>query len=66
MRPDSAVSVAKKDIHSVFAKYVSSFITSVQPPLDVLSLITYYSIILLLSGLQADEARILKQYKAIV
>lgn len=46
-----AVSAAQKDVHSVFAG---------------LTLMTYYGVVLLLSGYQADEQHILKQYKAIV
>ncbi|OCH93858.1 hypothetical protein OBBRIDRAFT_789896 [Obba rivulosa] len=46
-----AVSAARNDVHSVFAG---------------LSLMTYHGVVLLLSGYQADEQHILKQYKAIV
>ncbi|KAG7095511.1 hypothetical protein E1B28_006250 [Marasmius oreades] len=46
-----AVSAAKKDVHSVFAGLV---------------LMTYRGIVLLLSGYQADETYILRQYTAIV
>ncbi|KAH8111665.1 outer membrane protein Iml2/Tetratricopeptide repeat protein 39 [Phellopilus nigrolimitatus] len=46
-----AVSAARKDVHSVFAG---------------LTLMTYHGIVLLLAGYQADEAHIVKQYKAIV
>ncbi|KAG2157029.1 outer membrane protein Iml2/Tetratricopeptide repeat protein 39 [Suillus clintonianus] len=46
-----AVSAARSDIHSVFAGLV---------------LMTYHGVVLLLSGYQADEAHIIKQYKAIV
>ncbi|GLB39315.1 putative protein of unknown function (DUF3808) [Lyophyllum shimeji] len=46
-----AVSAQKKDVHSVFAGLV---------------LMTYYGVVLLLSGFQADEQHIIKQYKAIV
>ncbi|KDQ54513.1 hypothetical protein JAAARDRAFT_38183 [Jaapia argillacea MUCL 33604] len=46
-----AVSAAKKDVHAVFAG---------------LSLMTYHGVVLLLSGYQADEAHIIKQYRAIV
>ncbi|KAG2150637.1 outer membrane protein Iml2/Tetratricopeptide repeat protein 39 [Suillus bovinus] len=46
-----AVSAARNDIHSVFAGLV---------------LMTYHGVVLLLSGYQADEAHIIKQYKAIV
>ncbi|KAH9901427.1 outer membrane protein Iml2/Tetratricopeptide repeat protein 39 [Cubamyces lactineus] len=46
-----AVSAAKSDVHSVFAG---------------LSLMTYHGVVLLLSGYQADEAHIIKQYRAIV
>ncbi|KAK7443214.1 Mitochondrial outer membrane protein iml2 [Stygiomarasmius scandens] len=46
-----AVSAAKKDVHSVFAGLV---------------LMTYHGVVLLLSGYQADEAHIIKQYTAIV
>ncbi|KAG6815974.1 hypothetical protein H0H87_009701 [Tephrocybe sp. NHM501043] len=46
-----AVSASKTDVHSVFAGLV---------------LMTYYGVVLLLSGYQADETHIIKQYKAIV
>ncbi|THH31109.1 hypothetical protein EUX98_g3069 [Antrodiella citrinella] len=46
-----AVSAAQKDVHAVFAG---------------LTLMTYYGVVLLLSGYQADEQHILKQYRAIV
>ncbi|KAL1944788.1 hypothetical protein VTO73DRAFT_3218 [Trametes versicolor] len=46
-----AVSAAKTDVHSVFAG---------------LSLMTYHGVVLLLSGYQANEAHIIKQYHAIV
>ncbi|KAL0946369.1 hypothetical protein HGRIS_012600 [Hohenbuehelia grisea] len=46
-----AVSAAKTDVHSVFSGLV---------------LMTYHGAVLLVSGYQADEAHILKQYKAIV
>ncbi|KAG1731945.1 outer membrane protein Iml2/Tetratricopeptide repeat protein 39 [Suillus lakei] len=46
-----AVSAAGSDMHSVFAGLV---------------LMTYHGVVLLLSGYQADEAHIIKQYKAIV
>ncbi|KAH9989095.1 hypothetical protein BJV74DRAFT_838881 [Russula compacta] len=46
-----AVSANGSDVHSVFAG---------------LALMTYYGVVLLMSGYQADEKYILKQYKAIV
>ncbi|KAG1756842.1 outer membrane protein Iml2/Tetratricopeptide repeat protein 39 [Suillus paluster] len=46
-----AVAAAGNDIHSVFAGLV---------------LMTYHGVVLLLAGYQADEAHIIKQYKAIV
>ena len=46
-----AVSANGTDVHSVFAG---------------LALMTYYGIVLLMSGYQADEKYILKQYRAIV
>ncbi|KAI0672830.1 outer membrane protein Iml2/Tetratricopeptide repeat protein 39 [Trametes maxima] len=46
-----AVSAAKTDVHAVFAG---------------LSLMTYHGVVLLLSGYQANEAHIIKQYRAIV
>jgi hypothetical protein len=46
-----AISANGKDVHSVFAG---------------LALMTYYGIVLLMSGYQADEKLILKQYRAIV
>jgi hypothetical protein len=46
-----AVSANGTDVHSVFAG---------------LALMTYYGIVLLTSGYQADEKSIIKQYKAIV
>ncbi|CAL1705498.1 unnamed protein product [Somion occarium] len=46
-----AVSAAQNDVHSVFAG---------------LTLMTYYGVVLLLAGYQADEEHILKQYRAIV
>jgi hypothetical protein len=46
-----AISANGKDVHSVFAG---------------LTLMTYYGIVLLMSGYQADEKYILKQYRAIV
>ncbi|THU91198.1 hypothetical protein K435DRAFT_674578 [Dendrothele bispora CBS 962.96] len=46
-----AVSAAKQDVHSVFAGLV---------------LMTYHGVVLLLSGYQANEAHIIKQYTAIV
>ena len=46
-----AVSAAQNDVHSVFAS---------------LTLMTYHGVVLLLSGYQADEQHILKQYRAIV
>ncbi|KAG6887246.1 hypothetical protein C0995_016642 [Termitomyces sp. Mi166 len=46
-----AVSAGKSDVHSVFSGLV---------------LMTYHGVVLLLSGYQADEARIIRQYKAIV
>lgn len=46
-----AVSAANKDVHGVFA---------------ALTLMTYYGVVLLLSGYQADEAHILRQYRAMV
>jgi hypothetical protein len=46
-----AVSANGRDVHSVFAG---------------LALMTYYGIVLLMSGYQADEKYILKQYRAIV
>ncbi|KAI5121532.1 hypothetical protein M0805_002592 [Coniferiporia weirii] len=46
-----AVSAARKDVHSVFAG---------------LALMSYHGVVLLLTGYQADEAHIVKQYRAIV
>ncbi|EIW74024.1 hypothetical protein CONPUDRAFT_113920 [Coniophora puteana RWD-64-598 SS2] len=46
-----AVSAARTDVHAVFAGLV---------------LMTYYGVVLLLAGYQADEAHIIKQYQAIV
>jgi len=46
-----AVSASGNDVHSVFAG---------------LSLITYYGVVLLMSGYQADEKYIRKQYRSIV
>ncbi|KAG6825732.1 Mitochondrial outer membrane protein iml2, partial [Arthromyces matolae] len=46
-----AVSASKNDVHSVFSGLV---------------LMTYYGVVLLLSGYQADETHIVRQYKAIV
>ncbi|KIJ59698.1 hypothetical protein HYDPIDRAFT_140301 [Hydnomerulius pinastri MD-312] len=46
-----AVSAARTDVHAVFSGLV---------------LMTYYGVILLVSGYQADEAHIVKQYKGIV
>ncbi|EJD00336.1 uncharacterized protein FOMMEDRAFT_159009 [Fomitiporia mediterranea MF3/22] len=46
-----AVSAARKDVHAVFSG---------------LTLMTYHGVVLLMSGYQADEAHIVKQYKAIV
>jgi tetratricopeptide (TPR) repeat protein len=46
-----AVSASRNDVHSVFAG---------------LALMTYYGVVLLMSGYQADEKYILKQYNAIV
>ncbi|KAF8993782.1 hypothetical protein BDQ17DRAFT_1431489 [Cyathus striatus] len=46
-----AVSATKSDVHSVFAGLV---------------LMTYHGVVLLLSGYQADHARILSEYKALV
>ncbi|KAF8470491.1 hypothetical protein DFH94DRAFT_771559 [Russula ochroleuca] len=46
-----ALSASGSDVHSVFAG---------------LALMTYYGIVLLMSGYQADERYIIKQYKAIV
>lgn len=46
-----SLAALKKDVHGVFAGLV---------------LMTYHGGVLLLSGYQADEARILKEYKAIV
>ncbi|KAH9852714.1 outer membrane protein Iml2/Tetratricopeptide repeat protein 39 [Lenzites betulinus] len=46
-----AVSAAKTDVHAVFAG---------------LSLMTYHGVVLLLSGYQANEVHIMKQYGAIV
>lgn len=46
-----AVSAARSDVHSVFAG---------------LALMTYHGVVLLLSGYQADEDHILKQYRVIV
>ncbi|RDB22979.1 Mitochondrial outer membrane protein IML2 [Hypsizygus marmoreus] len=46
-----AVSATKNDVHSVFAGLV---------------LMTYHGVVLLMSGYQADEQHILKQYRAIV
>ncbi|KAI0077111.1 hypothetical protein K474DRAFT_1662044 [Panus rudis PR-1116 ss-1] len=46
-----AVSATHTDVHAVFAG---------------LTLMTYYGVVLLLAGYQADETHILKQYRAIV
>jgi len=46
-----AVAAAKQDVHSVFA---------------ALTLMTYYGMILLLSGWQADEMRMIRQYEAVL
>ena len=46
-----AVSASGNDVHSVFAG---------------LALMTYYGVVLLMSGYQADERYILKQYRSIV
>ncbi|KAI9567191.1 outer membrane protein Iml2/Tetratricopeptide repeat protein 39 [Boletus coccyginus] len=46
-----AVSAARSDVHSVFAG---------------LTLMTYYGVILLMTGYQADEEHIVRQYKGIV
>ena len=46
-----AVSASGNDVHSVFAG---------------LTLMTYYGVVLLMSGYQADEKYILKQYRSIV
>jgi len=58
-----------KDVHSVFAGLVACTLLplltrgSWSPSLV---LMTYYGVVLLLSGYQADESHILKQYKAMV
>lgn len=46
-----AVSASGNDVHSVFAG---------------LTLMTYYGVVLLMSGYQADEKYILEQYRSIV
>ncbi|KAI0929242.1 hypothetical protein AcV5_006552 [Taiwanofungus camphoratus] len=46
-----AVSAARADVHGVFAG---------------LALMTYHGVVLLLAGYQADEAQIIRQYRAIV
>jgi hypothetical protein len=46
-----AVSASGNDVHSVFAG---------------LTLMTYYGLVLLISGYQADEKYIIKQYRSIV
>ena len=46
-----ALSASGSDVHSVFAG---------------LALMTYYGVVLLTSGYQADEKSILRQYKVIV
>ena len=46
-----AVAATKQDVHSVFA---------------ALTLMTYYGMILLLSGWQADETQMIRQYEAIL
>jgi Protein of unknown function (DUF3808) len=46
-----AVSASGNDVHSVFAG---------------LALMTYYGVVLLMSGYQADEKYILEQYRSIV
>ncbi|KAF9651455.1 hypothetical protein BDM02DRAFT_3110516 [Thelephora ganbajun] len=46
-----AVSAAKSDVHSIFAG---------------LTLMSYYGVVLLLAGFQADETHVLKQYRSIV
>ncbi|KAF8888312.1 hypothetical protein BD779DRAFT_1611355 [Infundibulicybe gibba] len=45
------VAAARQDVHSIFAGLV---------------LMTYHGVVLLMSGYQADEAHIIRQYKAIV
>ena len=63
-----AVSAARKDVHGVFAGYSIDFSTlcfSHWHPFS-LSLMTYYGVVLLMSGYQANEQHIVKQYRAIV
>lgn len=63
-----AVSAARSDVHAVFAGYV---LLCVQSLLEFyvdsrLVLMTYYGVVLLMTGYQADEEHIVRQYKGIV
>ena len=65
-----AVSAARKDVHSIFAGS-DDLNSKFDRPNTVyialsLALMTYHGVVLLLAGFQADEAHIVKQYKAIV
>jgi hypothetical protein len=63
-----AVSAAKQDVHSVFAGQANSDLLNCRCSRQIfsLTLMTYYGVVLLLSGYQADETRIMAQYQAIV
>lgn len=66
-----AVSAARADVHGVFAGYVCSIYSSrlwivTSFPPTRLALMTYHGVVLLLAGYQADEAQIIRQYRAIV
>jgi len=62
------VSAGKPDVHGVFARSVVGF-SCLSNTLNLfvsLVLMTYISVVLLLSGYQADEQRMLKGYEEII
>lgn len=62
------MSAAREDVHAIFSGYaLGSFLRNVPHVcMSRLVLMTYYGIVLLMSGYQADEKHIVRQYKGIV
>lgn len=63
-----AVSAARSDVHAVFSGYAIAYFPRNMPHVCMsrLVLMTYYGVVLLMSGYQADERHIISQYKGIV
>jgi Protein of unknown function (DUF3808) len=64
-----SLSAGKQDVHGVFSGFVLLLVPTKALPTEVpsrLVLMTYYGVVLLLSGWQADEAKLIEEIRGII